>query len=290
MKKAVFILFIIMVVSFTLAGITLKVTGVASPVSYSPVEVNEEQKLDLEAVRELRLKTAEYDIHVIPVEDDNIRLHFHGKVRPKRSKSPWIETRKRAGQLEVGIADSSNHMRLSFNRAISHLNQTGALDVYLPRNYREKLKTDMVSGTLRLAGFKLAGLNCHSVSGNIILENFQSEQTVVETVSGDVNNQSLAGQVKIKTVSGDINTVVAGDTYLITMETTSGDTQISLPKDAQFELGFETISGEYQSDIPIQLTKADRQRLLEGAVGDPNSGNRIEVRTISGNLRIREKE
>ena len=308
MKKAVFILFIIMVVSFTLAGITFKVMGAASPIPYSLVEVNEEQELTLDAVREIRLKTVEYDIHVIPVDDDRVRLHFHGKVRPKGKQSPWIETRKRDGRLEVRIADSSNHVRLFFNQVDNKLNQTASLDVYLPQNYRGKLKTDTVSGSLQLAGIKLVELNCHSVCGDITLERFESEQAVMDTdsgemvlrgcagtfnlksVSGDIVNRSFSGQVKMKTVSGDIDTVVTNVTYLMSMETTSGDAEISLPKGAGFGLEFETVSGDYQSDIPIQLTKTGGKRRLEGVTGNSNSGNRIEVRTISGDLRIRETD
>jgi lia operon protein LiaG len=308
MKKAVFILFIIMVVSFTLAGITFKVTGAASPTPYSLVEVNEEQELALDAVREIRLKTVEYDIHVIPVDDDRVRLHFHGKVRPKGKQSPWIETRKRAGRLEVRIVDSPDRVRLNIIRINHHLNQTGSLDVYLPQDYREKLKTDSVSGSLQLTGFKVAELNCHSISGDITLESFESEQARVETVSGElvlrecsgtfnlktvsgeVANRSFSGQVKMKTVSGDIVTAVDNGTFVMNMETTSGNIQISIPKDAKCGLGFETISGNYQSDIPVQLTKAGGKGRLEGTMGDSNSGNRIEVRSMSGNLRIRETE
>ena len=78
--------------------------------------------------------------------------------------------------------------------------------------------------------------------------------------------------------------------YRLNIKTTSGNTQISLAEDAGFGLGFETVSGDYQFDIPVQLTGTGVKRRLGGVTGSSKPGNRIEVRTVSGDLRIREKE
>jgi DUF4097 and DUF4098 domain-containing protein YvlB len=306
MKKTVLWLLIIMVVAFALAGTTYKITGAASPAGPSLVEVDEEQKLDVEGVRDILAKTVEFDIRIIPVDGDIARVHFHGKAWSKREDSPWIETRKDGDRLEVKIADLKNDCRINLSLFRPNVAQEGSLDVYLPKRYQGDLKTETVSGALQLSGFNLAGLNCRSISGDILLEQLRSEQADVETtsgeavlrgcsgnfnlksVSGDIENESFSGRANLKTISGDIGISVEKEIYHIAMETTSGDARISLPKDAKFGLRFETVSGDYHSDFPIQLSEMGNNRRLEGSVGE--SSNRIEVRTISGDLKIEENE
>lgn len=180
------------------------------------------------------------------------------------------------------------------------------LDVYLPKRYQGNLKAKTVSGSFQLTGLNLTGLDFHSVSGDITLEKLESGRAELETtsgemvlrgcsgdydlktVSGDIDNQSFSGRMNVKTVSGDIDTLVEQKTDPMSLETTSGDVRIGLPREAKFSFKFETVSGDYHSDIPVQLTNTESKRRLEGSTG--TSDGRIEVHTISGNLKIMENQ
>jgi hypothetical protein len=130
------------------------------------------------------------------------------------------------------------------------------------------------------------------------------------TVSGDVEVEGLSGDVQAHSVSGDVavstrGTVEAGSVSgdltvsmgrlpargTLEFKTVSGDVEITLPSDAGAELRASTLSGEIDSDFPLEMSGSDRGRgyvrvgqRARGTLGD--GGVRVEVETVSGDITV----
>jgi len=168
-----------------------------------------------------------------------------------------------------------------------------------------------------------------SVSGDFDISGLTGESLAVTTVSGDIQGNSAARELRLKTVSGDVDfsgsdsmlelNTVSGDSHLesmhgrIRVETVSGDVQLQAT--AVSDLNAQTVSG----DMDFEFDLADNARLKFNAhsgnielnlptdsafdldsssfSGDvyndfdvTGGGNsRIDANTFSGDLRIRKR-
>jgi hypothetical protein len=135
------------------------------------------------------------------------------------------------------------------------------------------------------------------------------------TVSGDVDVQGLTGDVDAHSVSGDVHVEtrgmveagsVSGDLDIemgrvpqngsLEFKSVSGDVQISLPASTGAELRASTLSGDIESDFPLEMSGRDRDRgrfhvevgrRARGTIG--NGGVRLEVETVSGDITVRRR-
>lgn len=126
---------------------------------------------------------------------------------------------------------------------------------------RDKLKMDSTSGGLS-AGLEgtLELLEFSSVSGAVKLEGTEIKRVIFDTTSG-------AMELKLEREPEEL-----------THSTTSGGLSLTLPKNADFELEFDTVSGGFKSDIPF--TK-DGDTYIAG-----DGGNLYSVSTTSGDVKI----
>ncbi len=69
----------------------------------------------------------------------------------------------------------------------------------------------------------------------------------------------------------------------ITITASSGDVDIILPKDAEFNIKASTTSGDIGSSFPVTVTGKLKNN-LNGKVG--NSNNTININTTSGDISI----
>ena len=110
-----------------------------------------------------------------------------------------------------------------------------------------------LNGTLELLDFS-------SVSGAVKLEGTEIKRVTFDTTSG-------AMELKLEREPEELN-----------HSTTSGGLSLTLPKNADFELEFDTVSGGFKSDIPF--TK-DGDTYIAG-----DGGNLYSVSTTSGGVKI----
>jgi hypothetical protein len=132
------------------------------------------------------------------------------------------------------------------------------------------------------------------------------------TVSGDVEVDGLTADVQAHSVSGDVSVStrgsveagsVSGDLQLtmgrlpahgsLEFRTVSGDVEITLPRDAGAEFRASTLSGDIESDFPLERSDRERGRGFNVRVGERvrgtigRGGPRLEVETVSGDIAIR---
>jgi len=105
-----------------------------------------------------------------------------------------------------------------------------------------------------------------------------------ETASGSVNVQGATSDVKAHSASGRIAVQgnPASNAYW-ELKTASGAVQLNVPASANFQLSADAKSGDIRADVPIVIEEQGKHS-LRAHVG--NGGARVQVHTVSGNIRI----
>jgi DUF4097 and DUF4098 domain-containing protein YvlB len=144
------------------------------------------------------------------------------------------------------------------------------LEIAVPTNLLVRPST--VSGDIDVTGAH-GDISANSVSGDIILDKLSTGSVNVNTVSGDVT-------VRVETLTG------RGD---FQFNSVSGDVELELPRDFAADLSMSTVSGDINSDFAITLGGSGRMRSrsFSGRIG--GGGRRLEVSTVSGDLKLRMK-
>jgi DUF4097 and DUF4098 domain-containing protein YvlB len=105
-----------------------------------------------------------------------------------------------------------------------------------------------------------------------------------ETASGAVEIQGASKDVKAHAASGRV--VVEGNpaaNCYWELKTASGSIKLSVPAAANFHLSAQAVSGEIRTDIPIMIEEQSKHS-LRARMG--NGGARVDVQTVSGEIRV----
>ena len=110
------------------------------------------------------------------------------------------------------------------------------------------------------------------------------------SVSGDVRLDHLkATSISANTVSGDI--VIRVDQFTgqgdLSFNTVSGDVTLEVPRQFDADLRMSTVSGDIDSDF--QLVVSNNRTRGRGSVDARigNGGRRLDLNTVSGDLKLR---
>jgi hypothetical protein len=140
-----------------------------------------------------------------------------------------------------------------------------------------------VDFTVRVpAGVRLAARN---VSGDVEAEGMRA-YVDARSVSGDVRI-STTGFGEASTVSGEIVAVLGSGGWSgdLDFRTVSGDITLELPARASTEVRVETMSGDIQSDFPLDVERRSMRRRARGTIGE--GGRELYLTTLSGDVRLR---
>jgi DUF4097 and DUF4098 domain-containing protein YvlB len=131
-----------------------------------------------------------------------------------------------------------------------------------------------------------------------------SGTVVAKTMGGSIHVNRLDGSLDAGTMGGDVIVEVIGTGSGRLFEVTSmgGQIEVTLPRDfsGEFEIELEQDDDgpkhEIVSDFPLQVRETKKHRWFRGAstvlnaTGRSGSGaNRVRLRTIGGDIRIRRK-
>ena len=334
MKKLILILSLVVVVSFSLAAITSFLTrsfsigrNTATPNIQSQEkgsiggtvsrEINEEKTFDIDGLKQIDIEAVSSNINIIPTTDGTtLKAHFHGTVSTSSENYiPYLDASSSGDRIKLSIKRKSNNI-------VGFINENTALDVYVPKAYRQAMDIRNVSGTTKidtlehtdfrftsvsgnLIAKSLVGntadlgstsgdmqithldvrtLNQKSVSGKITIENCKTEDSTLKTTSGNIRLENSQGNMDLESISGDLNVSYASFNHDIKAKTTSGKVSIKLPKTASFAIETDTVSGNFISDFPITLTGSVNKKSISGRVGD--SSHKVSIRTVSGDIQL----
>ena len=138
------------------------------------------------------------------------------------------------------------------------------------------------SGSITVSSVK-GDVRVNALSG-VIRVSQPGGRVEADTASGEVEIQGAANDVKAHAASGRV--YVQGnpstDSYW-ELRTVSGGVQFSVPASANFHFSAEAVSGEIRADIPIVIEEQGKHS-LRAHMG--NGGGRVEVHTVSGEIRV----
>lgn len=142
------------------------------------------------------------------------------------------------------------------------------LEVSVPANLL--VEASSVSGDVSVTGAH-GDVSANSVSGDIHLDRLHASAVHANTVSGDVDVQ-----VDEFTGRGDLS-----------FHSVSGDVILALPRDFGADLSMSTVSGDIDTDFPLTLGAGGRTSRGKMTARIAAGGRRLDVSTVSGDLRLR---
>ena len=140
-----------------------------------------------------------------------------------------------------------------------------------------------------------------SASGNVTITNTKGDARVhvvsgvirISQPGGRVDGSTTSGEVEIQGAANDVTAHSASGRVYVqgnpgaegywNLRTASGGVQISVPPSANFHLSAEAVSGDIRTDVPIVIEEQGKHS-LRARMG--SEGGRVEVHTVSGEIRI----
>ena len=148
----------------------------------------------------------------------------------------------------------------------------------------DDIRANSASGTVTVSNIK-GDVRISSLSGSTQITK-PGGRVDASTASGSVDVEGALNDVKAHAASGRVNVHGnPGASSYWDLKTASGSVQLDVPSNASFHLAAEAVSGEIKTDIPIMVEEQGKHS-LRARVGNGNGG-RVEVHTISGEIRLR---
>jgi DUF4097 and DUF4098 domain-containing protein YvlB len=148
----------------------------------------------------------------------------------------------------------------------------------------DDIRANSASGTVTVSNIK-GDVRISALSGSTQITK-PGGRVDASTASGSVDVEGAMNDVKAHAASGRVNVQGnPGNSSYWDLKTASGSVQLEVPASASFHLAAEAISGEIKTDIPV-LVEEQGKHSLRARVGSGNGG-RIEVHTVSGEIRLR---
>jgi DUF4097 and DUF4098 domain-containing protein YvlB len=130
-------------------------------------------------------------------------------------------------------------------------------------------------------------VDAHNVSGNVSIVGAEGDVRA-RSVSGDVRMQQLrVSSIKAESVSGDVTVGIEAlmGSGPLKFTSVSGNVTAELPKGIEADVTMRSVSGSLDSDFPLTLNGRVNRRSIEARIG--RGGRELEVRTVSGDVRLR---
>lgn len=150
-------------------------------------------------------------------------------------------------------------------------------------NIGDDLRANSASGTVTVSNIK-GDVRISALSGSTQITK-PGGRVEASTASGDVSVAGATSDVKAQAASGrvDVQGNPSSSSYW-DLKTASGTVQLGVPSSANFHLAADAVSGEIKTDIPVVVEEQGKHS-LRARVG--TGGGRVEVHTISGEIRLR---
>lgn len=239
--------------------------------------LEQEFSLDCDGKNQIIVNVISTDVNVVTEERDDILINYIKYNQSDKNKFQLVveEDSKKIMISEKKIADKIFSFNYGGNRELL---------IRLPRKYKESLSVKTVSGDLDINYLDSDSFRYTSVSGDLTADIVYSVNTLVKTTSGDCEIGLFRGNMMFSSVSGDIEMKYEKLDGDFTMKNVSGDAQISLPKNSEFEVIAKTVSGDLNCEFPLTMIGSQKRGKLRGRVG--SNDFKVTANTTSGDLSI----
>ncbi len=181
----------------------------------------------------------------------------------------------------VKVNSASGSIRVDhIDRQTQLTTLSGSIDA---QNIGDDLRASSASGSVTVAKVK-GDVRISALSGTTQISG-PGGRVDADTASGTVEVQGATRDVKAHAASGrvDVQGNPSESSYW-DLKTVSGVVELGVPSSANFHLTAEAVSGQIKTDVPIVIEEQGKHS-LRARMG--NGGGRVEVHTISGEIRVR---
>ncbi len=154
------------------------------------------------------------------------------------------------------------------------------------RSVQGRTYLDTGSGRIEATDVRGAELRIDTGSGSVEVQDVDVDELEVDSGSGSIRLHGAAPRIRMDTGSGSITAELLADVEDLVVDTGSGSVTLYVPDDIGAEIELETGSGGMEMDLPLMLTRKERD-YLRGRLGDGRGSIRID--TGSGSIHIRRR-
>lgn len=264
-------------------------------IDHNTYNINETLDIENNNFSEIKVAAVVSDIEVIKWEGNTIKAHLIGEIKLRGNK-PHLEMSHSQNTLDFIVKYSSKNASTSFSNL--------KLYIYVPENYSNNLKLGTVSGEIEMNDFEnITDLSLTSVSGDFLVDNLVGANLSITNVSGNAdlidvyfNNSKLAlvsgnvdvlgnlGNASATNTSGDFYFKFLGNIQYLDFDTISGDVKLFIDNNQSANVALNSISGNYNTNIPITISSSSRSKLVFSIGNNPTVS--IKMSSVSGNLKL----
>ncbi|WP_282192383.1 DUF4097 family beta strand repeat-containing protein [Romboutsia ilealis] len=272
--------------------------GIFKHLSQGEIKEINEYKSNIDDIKEIKF---DLSIDTVIVSESNEKyVKIIEKSNYKLENDEKLKVSKNGNTIEV--SRNEINVRKKFN------NIYRTVEIYLPKDYRnnlvlnnelgdvyiespfnlEKLEINQNTGDLNI-NFNIVcnEFISHVATGDIDIANIYVTKYYIQTNVGDIDIKRLNGFGDIRSNIGDIEcniNEIGGDIYI---ESNTGDVDIFLNKDCNFNLNAKYNIGDFDTDLEFGDFKQNKKNII-AKVGD-NPFNNINIKCNIGDLEINSK-
>lgn len=165
----------------------------------------------------------------------------------------------RLDKLEVDVSSGSTYLDESVVNKLSINSSSG--DVNLSDVEGSGLTIAATSGLVNIRDYVGENISITTSSGNIRLEELTTKQIALNATSGKVVFKGSFHDLDANTSSGDIKITNQLSPNSFNIRTTAGDVTLIMPEFEDFDLTFDTASGDLECDIPMRIVKNSKYKI-----------------------------
>jgi DUF4097 and DUF4098 domain-containing protein YvlB len=233
-------------------------------------------------------------VHVSGSDTNQVIVHMVIRGKEQDLNDATLEAVQKGNDVTATMHRKGEHSWFSWGSWSSEQD----IEVKVPRNYGINVRTgggsvdlqDTVGvATLRTSGGDITAKN---VTGNIELKT-SGGSIEADTIRGDIDANTSGGDVRLlhvdgkirgNTSGGSVRTSLVGANRGISVTTSGGSIELSLPRGTTANVEATTSGGDVKSDIPIASTQWEDSRV----VGTMNGGGQpIYAHTSGGSIALR---
>lgn len=257
MKKFVIYLVCIMIGSFVIGVVTFKTGG---GFKANKVNIDQSKEFAIEGVKNIEVDTTYEAVTVKKTSGSVISAHLKGEMFGKDSYTELSTELSQNGRLSISLHRKGNFI---------FINDWGnlKLEILLPETYSGELNVSSNSGKLDISEIALS-------------------KVALNTTSGRIEGYLGSGAVEAETVSGQIDLTMTKLDNNLSLKSTSGRINLTIPKESDYNFKMSTTSGGFHNLTSDQINKIDREN-YEGGSGQKTYN--ININTVSGSVELNKK-
>ena len=239
-------------------------------------------------IREIELNWVEGRVNIVEGTGDSIRFSETGAgaLEEKYQLHSYVKGDKliiqfcKANTRTFQVLNKTLTLELPQGMELTELTvQSVSAKVEIGKASAEKLSITTVSGAMEATGIKAGTIKAEAVSGNIMLSQSSGREFSANSISGSILlENSQFEEVNADGVSGEIALSPGNVLKRLKAESVSGNLRVTLPENMPFTASYDSVSGNFQCDFPVEMQK-ERAIYLGG-------GADIDLETISGGIYI----